>query len=502
MPQSKEQDSSIIRLFVLISFLVFPFYFIGCSSFSAHPSTSPGIEPSRSINFNKTEIRNLIVKSQQTLDDIRNLRIEKHLIKLRGWVWSANQVLLVVILFLSFGIIFVGWRKQRLDAKRKKNLVRLQKELQGLVKKGSSVSKIKVPKLDPMIGTEEFAEISKGFNIKLPPEVETYLRDYLLFSGRITEIEAQASKARNKWKRMNAITCISYAPTTFTTGILKEALEDRDPDISYSAMLSLGRMKTQESAEILLVFLEKHKFSGQRIVSILENFPPAIGHDVLQVTEHPDATVRFWALKLLSKLKPVNDWRLIAKLTDDESPNVRSAACECLGNLENKETKPILLKSLHDPVWFVRMQAVRSLSKICGAECTLELIELLVKDPSTLVKESVKNAILNDIQKALPYIEQCLNGHDVEAKKYCVDALIDSNYVHEILTQAVSDDAQISRSAIRLLKGLVKSQYYFGLKKSLDVFKPASREKMLKLIAQMDANLAGKITAETERISR
>ncbi len=206
---------------------------------------------------------------------------------------------------------------------------------------------------------------------------------------------------------------------------------------------------------------------------------------------------RFWAVKLLSKFRPRDQWEMVAVLTDDASPDVRAAACECLGILGKKEVKTILLKHLYDKVWFVRMQAVRALSKIAGAECFPELIKLMTEDSSSFVKESVKNAIISDIEKVIPYIERCFESDAVVVKKYCVDALVDSNYISKMLGNILSGKPEIRDDAKRLLRGMIKSKLYFGLKKSLDVLSSHSQERILEIVSGIDQRLALRMAHES-----
>ncbi len=416
--------------------------------------------------------------------------------KLCDLIWLTDQILFLFVIFMSIMTIAFVFFKERGDEKRLRILTKARKNIQRLTPKDLHAFKKTFPQVATKISPKQFFEMTKNWGKVYPEELEQYLRDFLLASGKIPEIEHRAKEGRNKWRRVEAITFLGYINSPATLEILKDSLLDKDVDVSYFSMLALARIKTRQSAGILLNFLGKHVFSGYKIVSLLESFPPSIVDEILELTESSDPAVRFWAVKLLSKFKPEGEWKRIADLTEDPSPDVRASACECLGILGDKGAKAVLMKRLQDKIWFVRMQAVRALSKIAGAECFPELIKLMSKDSSPFVKESVKNAIIDDISQALPYIEQFLESGDEKVKEYCVNALVDSNYIAEILGNVLSKDSTIRKRATLLLERMVKTNVYFGLKKTLDVFSPNSRAQLLEVVANIDENLVARMNRE------
>ena len=155
-----------------------------------------------------------------------------------------------------------------------------------------------------------------------------------------------------KWKRVTAIITLGYINAPSSLAILEKTILDKDEDISYYSMLSLGQIKNNVSAEILLDFLEKRVYSGYKIVSVLENFPSTIVDEVIKKTGSNDPITRFWAIKLLTKFKPKEYMKKIEEFTRDKSPDVRAAACEFLGELGLSEVKESLLRCLNDKRWF------------------------------------------------------------------------------------------------------------------------------------------------------
>jgi len=417
--------------------------------------------------------------------------------KLLHFIWLVNKILLFFVILLSTETIGHVFFKEKADQKRLRVLAHTHKSIQRLALADLNAFKKMFPKMAATISPKQFFKMTKSWGKIYPEELERYFKNFLLTSDKIPKIEHQARKSRNKWQRIEAITFLGYVNPPSAPDILKKSLLDKDSDVSYFSMLALSRIRNREAARILLNFLGKRVFSGYKIVSLLENFPPFIIDEIVAVAKSFDATTRFWAVKLLSKFKPQDQWQTVAALTDDPSPDVRAAACECLGILGKKEAKAILVKHLHDKIWFVRMQAVRALFKIVGAECFPELIKLMADDSSSFVKESVKNAIVSDIEKVIPYVEQCFEGGDETVKEYCVDALVDSNYISEILGNVLSREPEVRNRAERLLKGMIKSKIYFGLKKSLDALSSHSRERILEMVRGIDEDLASRMMRES-----
>jgi len=308
----------------------------------------------------------------------------------------------------------------------------------------------------------------------------------------ISRVKVTALKSKNKWKRIEALLVLGYAECSAPENVLREALFCADEDVAYFSMLSLGQVKTRQAAVILLDFLSAHVFSGYRIISLLEEFPAEIAPDVRRAAESEDALSRFWAIKLLSRFPDRGTLSLLGKLAQDSSADVRAAVCECLGVWGYAETRETLVKALKDEAWFVRMHAVRSLYKIAGYEC-LPDIAPLIRDKSWLVKESVETIMSRHIDEVLPIISECLADYDDNSKFACVNALVNSHHIAQVLQDTLSLFPSQKEHAMELLGNLIKTKFYFGLKKNLGFFSPESRDKLLSIIAEFDNELAGRL---------
>ncbi len=245
-----------------------------------------------------------------------------------------------------------------------------------------------IGRIDPL----EAAEVIHGNKLVLSSKLNEELKACFVTENKIDEIKRIALKSRNKWRRIQAIISLGALDDPAVLGVLESGLADKDENVAYFSMLALGQIKNLPSAKILLNFLDKHIYSGYKIVSLLEDFPPLIVEEVVKTTQSHDPFVRFWCLKLLAKFKPVQYLSQILNLTKDPSGDVRAAGCECLGEMGAFQAKDALIFCLKDEVWFVRMRAIRALAKILKSEC-IPLITPMLKDSDLLVRESAKNAI-------------------------------------------------------------------------------------------------------------
>ncbi|HQP92059.1 MAG TPA: HEAT repeat domain-containing protein, partial [Candidatus Omnitrophota bacterium] len=182
--------------------------------------------------------------------------------------------------------------------------------------------------------TAFFKELSRKDYLRRLEKVRKISENIFLSSGfekRIGKIKREATRSIDKWKRIESLLILGYAKCPGSEKILRSGLFSEDEDISYFSMLSLGRLRTKEAGAILLDFLSFHVFSGYKIVSLLEEFSSEIIPDIIRTARSSDGLTRFWAIKLLIRFPDRSHLLFVERLIRDNSADVRSAACECLG---------------------------------------------------------------------------------------------------------------------------------------------------------------------------
>ena len=148
-----------------------------------------------------------------------------------------------------------------------------------------------------------------------------------------------------------------------TVEALIGALNDADPDVRETVVMTLGRMR------------------DPRIV-------PAL----LPLLKDGSADVREQAVFALARTRDARATAAIATLIDDPSPDVREQAVHLLGQSRNREAVPVLIKALKDSSPDVREQAAFALGQLRDQSAVDPLLGML-KDSSPDVREQTVFAL-------------------------------------------------------------------------------------------------------------
>ncbi len=397
-------------------------------------------------------------------------------------VWLANKIMFVVIMSTILVTLACVLLKNNLWAKRRNALNKIKLNLSEIVLARQSISQDVCYPLITNITTEQFIDIVTNRRI----EAEFFNdkeKDFFIHcfsnSETLSRLQKRARSPRNKWRRIEAILALGYTKEQSSIDILKDAISSKDSDVTYFSMVALGQIKNARAAHPLLKLLQKDPSKGYKIVSILESFPEEVSPEAAKLTDYHDPLVRYWALRLLSKMKPADYINQIEKLTRDPNAEVRAAACDCLAGTKDSGVSTALLKCMKDESWLVRSRAILALEKIKGAEALPEALKL-INDASWSVLDAIREIMVLHIDAALPYIEKFLEGKDEVAKKYSVMALEDSGYILKLLTAAVVEGDK--SNAMRLLKDIVDSRVRFGLDAAMSHLEPSLRIKAQKIV--------------------
>lgn len=401
-------------------------------------------------------------------------------------VWSINAVLSGVLVLTSVIIIIAVIYRDYVWKTRRRKLLDIKKRVWEAVLSGKKpTEKICYPFAEA-ITPQQFIDIETNRNIDLAFFNESerqFFKGCFIKEDNISRLENLAMNSKDKWRKVEAILSLGYTHTESAVDILKKLLYDKDTDISYFSIISLGEIKTVRSAKALLDFLKKSPDSGYKIISVLQDFPKEIADEVIRLTEYHDPLVKLMALKLLSKFITAGHIAVLEKLTHDKSDDIRAAACDCLGNIGGEKTKSALTRCLKDDSWLVKSRAVIALGQAIGDAAIPDVISL-IDDASWTVFDSVRNVMTSHIEASLPYIKKFLEGTNELAKKNSILALQNSGYIHKLLNKAASGGAD--DLAMAILKGIVKSGLHVSLDAALAALTQDARVKALELITKIE----------------
>jgi HEAT repeat protein len=404
-------------------------------------------------------------------------------------LWNADKILMISAFFLSVFTMFYYFMKETLNRRRNIALLNVKKNVHALaeVSRQASCGTVHVKKISQFLDIEMNREA-----ILFSSEERGFIKDYFVQTGNIDRLIKTAGGSLDKWRRIEAILSLGYAGSELALPVLQKGLEDKDDDISYFSLSSLAMIPTKASAKVIIGTLNIYPSMAQSIASVLEKFPPEINDEIIVLAESDTVKIRYWALRLISVRNIKEGFQIAFKLLYDPSPDVRAAACECVGRIGDNSAKDALLDRLEDSAWFVRMAAVRSLARILKSD-SLQYVVPCLSDPAFLVKESVKSTIIGNIDAAIPYIAKILDSDDTLSKQQVIEAVEASGYLKRILDEVAYGAGQERQGALSLLDKMLKASVRFGVGSASEKYPRTARKKLLDAIHDIDKDLARRI---------
>lgn len=407
-------------------------------------------------------------------------------------VRNTDVILLFLSVLLGFTIIIYALINKWFVGARRQRLYHMMSVLQTLAFKDDASLVNGCTRVMRQASFFEFSDILKRQSKILPGKFSNQLMKCITDSGKIPGIEKIAKNSKRKWRRIEAIIMLGYLNSANALGILEQSLYNRDNDIAYFSLVSLGNIRNEESARILLSNINNKAFSSYKIVSLLENFPLNIVELLIKSLEDKDYNLRLWSIRLIARFKPKQYAKRISDFIYDPSADIRAAACECLGEIGADDFKEAMQKCLGDLTWYVRLQAVMALEKIFKAKSVVDIAPLL-KDTQWFIKEKVKEIMIKYFSESLVFIERFLLEENQYVKDSCVEIMDGSGFRKKILDDVISEDIKTREKAQVWLKTMIKAGAHFGLGGILSEYSPDIRQKILNAIATVDRDKADQI---------
>ncbi len=338
-------------------------------------------------------------------------------------VIKMDIILLAAYLIFAIALVLYVILRDHGSKRHMRKLLGLKENLARLFLSGEKTEA--AAKFVAKVTPEEFVDVQtnrRKYAVFFNELEQQLLKELYVTTGKIKDLKSLLKRPIGKWHKIETITALGYTQADEAPDILEASLYSKNGDISYFSALAIGQVSTVHSVSILMRFLKKAPTMRRKTASILENLSPDITNEVIKYVDDKDPEVRTWAVRLLAKSASTDYIKKVEELTKDPSPEVRASACVSLAKLNDKDSKQMLLTCLKDDAWFVRMHAVRALSKIFGKDALPEIMSSL-NDGSLLVIDSVKQAMVNNIEAAMPYIKNILEGTDELAKKMCKEAM-------------------------------------------------------------------------------
>jgi hypothetical protein len=316
--------------------------------------------------------------------------------RLSALIIDIDKALLIFCAFLGIAIFLSAIFQEKLLIRRILQLIKIKSDLRALAREGEAAMRRVCPVILENTSHDDFLELTRSKSSFMPQEFSEELKKCFAISGKVANLEKMArSPFVTKWTKIKAIVALGYAEDARAFPVLKNTIDDKDSDVSYYAMLSLAQLKTNAAARALLDHCSKKPQDGRRVASCLEKFPADIIEELIQATYAESDSVRFWAIRVMTKFKNIKCLERITALTKDPNPEVRASSCECLGELADPKAEGALLERLNDTQWFVRLHAVRAVYKVSGAKAISYLMPLQ-KDPHWVIRSTINKYVIQD----------------------------------------------------------------------------------------------------------
>jgi HEAT repeat protein len=190
----------------------------------------------------------------------------------------------------------------------------------------------------------------------------------------------------------HSLAALAQADHPESRALLEHALTSDDPELRRVAVAGLGHLGAIHDWAVdgLITALTTGADTPARVAAQLDRLAPRTGARLAALLSHPDATVRFWALRLLAPSNGLVADRVV-ELLDDPEPRVRAAALASLRGSVNFDALRGALDLLDDEEPRVRAHACRTVAT--GGSKMAPFLVPLVGDPSWWVRQAAHDAL-------------------------------------------------------------------------------------------------------------
>jgi HEAT repeat protein len=369
----------------------------------------------------------------------------------------AALLLLIVALFLT-SIIRRAYKERkyrRLDYLRKifDNKIRESLDSGSLQRKQSEFTAS--PRSDAWQAIEDIL-----LNLINEERYKDEVRKQLSVLGYISFYEKQIEN-RNIQMRALGIDKLGRMKSEASLPKLIALLDDKNSEIVSVVVRSLskigGRAALQAIVERLSVILDRSIVTRKAMGMALQTFgADAIPALIEQNAGRDNLWVMSCILDILSRL-PADPRavHLAAAHLSSTNVEVRSKALKVLGRAENirivHNLPELILPLLQDPVWFVRLQAIRSIRAL-GTEGALAPIGKLIFDENWQVRNEAVQACTVLGECSLDTFLEVLTGTDRYAKDSVCEEIEKTNFSEQLINNLKASDRVLQRKSRQVLE--------------------------------------------------
>jgi HEAT repeat protein len=369
----------------------------------------------------------------------------------------AALLLLIVALFLSSVIrrIYKERKYRRLDRLKKVFDGKIRESLASGAITGTQSEFLAPPNSDTWLAIEDVL-------LNMITE-EQYRAEVIKLSSLLGYISFYEKQIKNRNVQVRALSVDRLGRMNSDASVPKlvALLDEKNPEIVSVVVRSLsrigGRTALKAIVERLPVILDQSIVTRKAMGMALQTFgADAVPLLIEQKTGQDNLWVMSCILDILSRLPA--DPRSVRLATDHLSSTnveVRSKALKVLGRAENlalaHDLPELILPLLRDPVWFVRLQAIRSIRAL-GNKAAMAPIGKLMFDDNWQVRNEAVQAFTALGERSLDMFLEVLTGIDRYAKDSICEEIERTNFSVQLIKNLKARDRELQNKSRQVLE--------------------------------------------------
>lgn len=280
-------------------------------------------------------------------------------------------------------------------------------------------------------------------------QYENEIRRLFVELGYVAYYERQLLSS-NTITKASAIDKLGKMQSERSTDKLVKLLRDENPEIAGVAVRSISKIGSPAGLKCILDelpnLLSKSLVSIKTIKNSLSNFGPDNTPTLVEYGEkYDDPMCTSLILEILATLSATEAVPLAFANFHHPDPEVRSKALKVVGAAGNGVPDPEkarIVPLLNDPVWFVRLQAARSLGSLRYEKAIDNLGDTLL-DTSWQVRNAAASALTRFGNRSIGVFLGTLEYKDRYAKESICEEIEKTNFIDVLIGNLESTDMDV-----------------------------------------------------------
>ncbi len=302
--------------------------------------------------------------------------------------------------------------------------------------------------------------------------------------------------SRNRIVKESAIDKLGRMENESSALKLFPLLDDTDPGILSVTVRALSKIGSREAlrrvVEKLPRLLGQSLVAGKAMETALLNFDAAAVPVLIeQLGEHREPLVVSTVLEILSRFPPESRAVFLAiEHLNDADPEVRSRALKVVGRAEKnlpQHLPSLIIPLLSDPVWFVRLQAIKA-ARALGCEQAAGPLGKLLFDENWQVRSGAALALTGLGDCAVEVFLDALTMYAAETKEDVCEEIEKTGFTRRLIENLVSRDVTVRMKSREILSLMIAHGFSAPLVEYLKNGEDEqSRQVIREILAEGDA---------------